>query len=258
VKVGGTIDSIDVQVALGQTAPRQVPYAAAIMLTRLAGDVRERFGKRLPEVFDRPTPFTLRGPRSTTARASALEAEASIPDTAAAGGRQAREYMRPGVLGAFNRSQKKTEFLLTRLGVLPVGWITTPGKGAKLDGYGNLSGRIYAQIINVLQLKARVVGGRSVAERSQKRARKLGVEAEFFAVSPGANALAKGGGWLPPGVWRHLPGHRITQVLKFVHKGSYKSRLKMKDEAIDVVRKNAPARWREASATIFERFKRAR
>jgi hypothetical protein len=257
VDIKGTVDGIEVMGAFAD-GEKQVPYVGAIMLTKLATDVRSRIQRRLPEVFDRPTDFTVRGVFTRPASRDNLVAEVYFPDSDAEQGRAAREFIRPGALGTYQRAQKKTEWLLTRLGVLPAGWVTTPGKGAKLDGYGNLSGRIYAQIINVLQLKAQVVGGRSVAARSQKRAERLGVSAEFFAVPPGANRLARNGGWLPPGVWKHLLGHRITQILKFVRKAGYRKRLNMEDEAKQVLGAQTERRWQEASSIIRDRFRKAR
>lgn len=256
MKISGSIDSKDIHVALTVTAPRQVPYAAAIMLTRLTGDVREVFQKRMPEVFDRPTDFTVRGVFTKGAKASALAAEVYFPESQEERGRGKREYVRPGTQGAPNRQQKKTEFLLTRIGALPAGWVTTPGKGAKLDAHGNLAGSVYKQIINVLQI--RYNKPKPIAARSQKAATKLGVQALFFAIAPGPNKAAKGGGWLPPGVWKHLPGGKITQILKFVKKASYQPRLKVKPEAETVVRKMVAKRWSEAAETIKAKFARGR
>lgn len=256
MKFQGTIHYRLAADALRLEAPRAVPYATAIMLTKLAGDVRGGVQQELPRVFDRPTPFTLRGVSTKGATRADLTAQVFIPESQAAGGRKAREYMRPGAAGAaYGRSQKKTEFLLTRLGVLPLGWVTTPGRGAKLDSHGNLSGRIYAQIINVLQLKAQVVGGRGVAERAKKTARRLGVDAIYFVVRPGGNRLGKNGGWLPPGVWRRLSRGRIEQVLKFVRTARYEPRLNMRKVGVETVRRNVGVRWREAASIITARFK---
>lgn len=258
MKINAFIDGKTVITDLSVTMPRQVPYAAAVMLSKIAReDLRPGFQQRLPEVFDRPTDFTIRGVFTKPASARELEALVYFPESQEERGKPKREYMRPGAEGTAARNQKKTEFLLTRIGVLPAGWVTTPGRGAKLDSRGNISGRTYAQIINVLQLKA-TAGGRAVAERSQKRARKLGVDAEFFAVAPGPNRLSKGGGWLPPGVWKHLPGRRITQILKFVKRAGYKPRFHVKDEGLTIVRRVLPARWREAVQLIAVKFSQPR
>lgn len=239
--------------ALQVDAPRMIPYVAATLATRLAGDIKPALQAEMPRVFDRPVDFTLRGVSVKAATKVAMTAEVYVPDSQAFE-RAKRAYLRPGAYGAYKRSQKKTEFLLSRTGFLPLGWVTTPGKGAKLDGHGNLSGRIYAQIINVLQIKAAVIGGRAMAARSEKAAARLKVAAIYFAVAPGANKLGKGGGWLPPGVWKHLPGGRITQILKFVKAAGYKPRLDFGKVGRDVVKRQIGVRWRESLATVKERF----
>jgi hypothetical protein len=254
MKFTGTVDSKEVHAALAVEAPRQVPYVMAIVLTGLATDGRDGLRSKAADVFDRPTPFTVNAFRAKPATKDRPVSEVYVPESQDDRGMPARAYLRPGVLGSYRRAQKKTEFLLSRLGVLPAGWVTAPGKGAKLDGNGNLSGRVYAQIINVLQLKAQVVGGRNIAERSRKRAARMGVDAEFFAIPPGVNRMALNGGSLPPGVWKHLPGRRLAQILKFVSKAGYKPRLRLRDEVQKIVTTRLPVRWAEASALIKQRF----
>lgn len=238
--------------ALRIEAPRLVPYATATMLTKLAADVSQGVREELPVAFDRPTDFTVRGVYNKGANRATLTSEVYFPESVDAMGRSKREFMRPGAQGAASRRQKKTEFLLTRIGALPPGWVTTPGRGAQLDAHGNLAGSVYKQIINVLQI--RYNKPKAVSARSQKAAKRLGVEALFFAVPPGPNKLAKGGGWLPPGVWKHLPGHRITQVLKFVKKASYQPRLDLPKVGVTVIARYAGIRWRESVAIITDRF----
>lgn len=248
--------SVDGQAAIGnlaEVAPRELPYAVATMLSQLAReDVRPGFVNRLPQAFDRPTEFTLRGVYTRAASARDLTSTVYFPESVEDRGRPKREYIRPGAQGAPARNQKKTEYLLTRMGALPPGWVTTPGKGAQLDAHGNIPGSIYKQIINVLQI--RYAAPKPVSQRSQKAARKLGVQALFFVVAPGANKLSKNGGWLPPGVWKHLPGGQITQILRFVKRASYKVRFDVKTEASAILANALPGRWRSAVAQIKARF----
>jgi hypothetical protein len=253
MQIKAEVDFQPLATELGETTPRQVPYAAAALLTALAGDVRTALVRDMPQVFDRPTDFTLRGVYTKGATKSKLEAEVYFPDSPEQAGKSKREYIRPGAQGAARRNQKKTEFLLTRIGALPAGWVTVPGRGATLDAHGNLAGSVYRQIINVLQIRP---GQKPVSARATQGAKRLGVAALFFAVSPGVNTLGKGGGWLPPGVWKHLPDHRITQILKFVKKASYKKRLDVPKIAAQAVAANLVPRWREASRSIIERFAR--
>jgi hypothetical protein len=241
---------------LKETLPNETPYAVAVMLTRLVGDLSGGFASRLPSVFDRPTDFTLRSFYTKGASKSSLEAIVYVPQSQDDQGKSTREYMRPEAMGTPARHQKRTEYLLTRIGALPPGWVTTPGRGAELDAHGNLPGSVYRQIINVLQI--RYNSPKPVSQRSQKAAARLGVAALFFVVAPGKNQLGKNGGWLPPGVWKHLPGHRITQVLKFVSRASYKPRFNMATEAAPILRQQIPVRWAEAAALIRAKFSRPR
>jgi hypothetical protein len=131
--------------------------------------------------------------------------------------------------------------------------VTVPGNKMPLDGYGNLAGSYYKQIINVLQLKVntRYASGRAVSGASQKRATRMGVATEIFAVAPGTNALAKGGGWLPPGVYKHLPGRQLLQMLKFVRRAKYSQRLDIEKIAATTVAKRLQTRWDEVAATTI-------
>ena len=45
------------------------------------------------------------------------------------------------------RRAKRSEVLLQRAGVLPAGWLTVPGRGARLDAYGNLQRGQLLQIL---------------------------------------------------------------------------------------------------------------
>jgi hypothetical protein len=252
MKITGVVDYRLTEDLLRNVVPRQIPYALASTMTALAGDVQAAVQADLPVAFDNPTDYTLRGVWRKPATKSDLTAEVYIPQSADEEGRAAREYMRPGADGASSRRQKRTEFLLTRIGALPPGWVTVPGRGAPLNGFGNIEGLVYKQIINVLQI--RYNKPKPVSKRSQKAASKLGVQALFFVVKPGANELGRNGGYLPSGVWKHLPGGGITQVLKFVRSAKYRKRLDLDKIGERVVEAKAGQRWSEASAAIAARF----
>jgi hypothetical protein len=244
-----------------ETLPKAVPYVAATALSALAGRVQAKVREQMPTSFDRPTPYTVRGVFVKKADARTLEAQVYVPDSQEAAGRGKREYIRPGALGSVGRRQKKTEFLLSRTGFLPAGWVTTPGSKAAqqgyMDGYGNIKPRVYAQIVNVLQIKAAVTqGARNVSARSQKRAKRMGVEAEFFAVAPGRNAMSPGGGWLPPGVYKRTgrDGSKLHQVLKFVSRASYRKLLDIEAVARKEVLAGQQQEFDRAWATVQDRF----
>lgn len=243
MKFGAIVKSSGVKDAFSVTA-RQLPHVAARVLSSLAEDAKATLIKTMPEVFDRPTKYTLDSASVKYAQPGKLESVVFVKNSEDEQGKGVHEYLRPGAIGSSGRRQKRTEALLTRSGALPAGWVTTPGKGAQINAHGNLAGAVYAQIINVLEL--RTTRPKPASQRSRQDAKKLGVSKLFFVVSPGANRLAKNGGWLPPGVWKHMPGGRITQILKFVRTAKYKKRLDFEVVSLQAVNANLLTRWNQA------------
>jgi hypothetical protein len=62
------------QKRLGNLEQRQLPYATALGLTSLAHRVKDAETEALPQVFDRPTPFTMRAFGVVPARKNTLTA----------------------------------------------------------------------------------------------------------------------------------------------------------------------------------------
>lgn len=248
MKIEIQVDFKDVAKALREVAPKQVNFAMAKTLTALAQDGRDAIIKQMPVVFDRPTGFSLKAATFEKATPATQQSKVYFKESQAAAGKSINEHLRPGVLGTPARHQKKTEFLLTRLGDLPPGWVTVPGRAMPQDANGNMPGSYYKQIVNVLQLKvgSRYASGRAVSDRSQAKAKRMKVASEIFCVAPGKNTMGKGGGWLPPGVWQHLPGRKLRQMLKFVRKASYDMLLDVEKIVTEAVKTNAEKRWAES------------
>ena len=240
--------------------PNAAPYVKASFLTGLSKRVQSKMQAQLPVAFDRPTPFTVRGVWTKAATKTDPQASVYFPESRANAGKDKREYIRPGAEGSAARRQKRSEMLLVKAGVLPPGWVTVPGTYAMrnlLDGFGNMKGQYYRQIIRNLQLKTRETRlAKPISAPSAKRAARMGVENEFFAVTPGKNALAKGGGWLPPGVYKRTGkgGRELVQYLKFVRKASYRPRLELAKIARAEVRATANAEFSKAWAGVIGRF----
>lgn len=250
---------------LREELPRAAPYVEAAALTGMARKIQAELkggpgaGGRgvLDEVFDRPTEFTRRGFFVNPASRADPVAQIFVPESQDGTGKNTREFLQPGVQTNMRRKQRRHEALLTRAGILPPGWVTVPGKNMKLDRHGNLPGAVYKQIVNVLQVKKmETVQARNVYAKSKVRAAKMGVESEFFAVPPGKNTMAKGGGWLPPGVWRRKgqKGQGLVQYLKFVAKADYKQRLDLDKVANEVIKRDGQQVFDVALNQVLGRF----
>lgn len=238
---------------------RELPGIASRMLTEFARASVPAIQTDMPRAFDRPTPFTVSRVNFKAAMREDLRSMVGVPQSRDLNGRPTSEYVRPGALGAAKRNQKKSEFMLARAGHLPPGWVMLPGSFLrdKLDGFGNVPGSYYKQIIRSLQIRA--PGDRyfkGVSKASQKRAERLGVQSEFFAVGKGRNTLNKGGGWLPPGVYKRAGrgGRRLEQYFKFMPRAAYDKRLDMPKIAVGTIKSKGPAIWRSVMRDVATRY----
>ena len=247
--------------AFGNAAKGQVKFVAQVMANDLAFRVQRKLKELLPQKFDRPTPFTVKQVLVEKAKKADGAATVFFPDSQEGAGRATSvnrplEYIRPGADGTASRNQKRSEYLLTRAGFLPNGWVMVPGSfmKTKLDAYGNVPGQYYRQVIRSLQIKTKLA--RPISKASSKRAARMGVETEFFAVAPGANKLGKNAGYLPSGVYqRSGPGGRkLVQYFLFVKKAGYKQRINLRSEALKVVAQDAQAAFKDAIATAQGSF----
>lgn len=115
---------------------RQIPFATAVALTETAKIIKSTVEDQMRAVFDRPTPYTMNALRLIPATKQKLEARVWIKDEAD-GAAPATRWLTPEVYGG-PRNNKRSESLLRARGILPEGKFVVPGKGMKLDNYGNI------------------------------------------------------------------------------------------------------------------------
>lgn len=117
----------------------QLPYAAALALTGTAQDVKDAMVEEMGSVFDRPTRWTLNSlfliPATKAEMVAVVWMKDKAPDS---GGMPASEWLTPEIKGG-TRTRKRSETMLSEAGHLPAGKYLMPGKGIKLDRYGNIS-----------------------------------------------------------------------------------------------------------------------
>jgi len=118
-------DNIDkVAKGLDKTARKQIPFAVAQTLTKLAYEASQEEKKQAPRHIDRPTPYTVKGFRYRRANKRNLEALVFIQD---------RDYMRYTVHGGHAKPKRAA--------------LVHPASNTKLNKYGNLPRRYVSKAL---------------------------------------------------------------------------------------------------------------
>jgi hypothetical protein len=170
---------------------QQLPFAYANALNDSMFAVRNAWQAALPNIFDRPTAFTLRAVRYKKATKQTLEAFVYVLDETAKGTPPAR-YLLSEVTGGV-REEKPFEFHLRRAGILAADEYLVPARGAPLDEHGNIPGSLQNAMLSDLQAHPDPLI-RSTAESRRKRAvrnRKRAFQGTYF-VSRGDRGLPRG------------------------------------------------------------------
>jgi len=217
---------------LAAVGSRQVPFVVAMALTRTGKLAQDAVKKSMPQVFDRPTPYTLNSTYLRPATRQRLEALVKIKDEAFKG-IPANKFLHAQAFGGA-RNMKRSERSLQIKGYLKDNQQIIPGKGATLDSYGNIRSGAMSKILSAVKASSDPYQNATVASR--KRAKKRG-KAEYFVGSPG-------GGRLPMGVYERS-GRSATSTIKpiliFTKPGRYKKRLPFHDVVTKVTRDNFEA-----------------
>lgn len=207
---------------------KQIPFALALGLNKIAAHVKSEEARTMRAVFDRPTPYTMNSLQTIAATkqrpvafvyfkdksGSFVGDEASVAQITASIIPGRRHYLLPQVFGG-SRAIKAFEARLRKAGAMGPGQYAIPGRGAKLDSYGNMS---RGQIVQILAYFGGFgeVGGVKNTTPEGKAKLKAGTKGrrgvEYFA-------LQKAHGGLKPGVYKRTFtsfGAGIEQVLFFI------------------------------------------
>jgi len=220
-----TIDTTDldrVRRAYAQFSDRRFAAGLATALTSTAKAVRVAQQAEIRDVFDRPTPFTLRQIFVWRATAQNLVAEVGVTDYP-----YSVSYLKPHIFGGQRRTKRFERLLMSR-GVMPEGTFAVPGRFAKIDAFGNISTGQLRQILSQLRIEP-TQGATSVLRPATDADRRLvasgrrgsgfvgpihgtslkdarqrvnAVEAAFRRAGGQFVAFPNGRGKLPPGIYR--------------------------------------------------------
>ncbi|HEB94322.1 MAG TPA: hypothetical protein ENI94_12855 [Gammaproteobacteria bacterium] len=205
---------------------KKAAFAGAQMANYLANKIRDAEKKEMQSVFKNPTPWTLNSTRVTYARKNSPQAVVWLKDEAPKG-TPATKYLAPQIFGG-RRNIKRFELALQHAGVMPTGWVSTPGQGAKLDRYGNMSRGQIVQIMSWFQAHS-AAGYTANTTAEGKRRRWRGTRKRrgyaYFAVNPQRpNEKTR---HLQPGIYMRINtafGSAIKPVLIFAPSASYSKR----------------------------------
>ncbi|MGQ7957672.1 hypothetical protein ACUTAF_08145 [Pseudomonas sp. SP16.1] len=232
----------------------QLPFAAALALTRTAQEVQKGIRSEMETVFDRPTRATLNSLFIQPATKEKMEARVWIKDgrqVNAKGnlvgqegqwgkGRAASTWLTPQVYGG-GRNDKGFEKMLRRKGVLGPGQYVVPGDKLPLDQHGNIGRGQLNKILSGAQLfteegyKANVTDSRRSTRKGNRR---------YFLIKKGSR---------PIGIAERLgygKGSRnnIRIVLAFVGGPAYRQRLDFFGVAEKVAEDQLPIQFELALA----------
>jgi hypothetical protein len=281
IRVGVDITGLaEYRRALADFSQRRLDAALATALTRTAVSARDELKRTMTQVFDRPTPWTLRGlwvmpataqaslagegvmptgqmlgpdmPVTRLVRRGHLEAAVYVKDPDVAGGGNAlTNALLPQTQGGQRQAKRLEQALLAR-GILPAGYFVVPGQGARLDQYGNISRGQVNQILN--QLRVTLLSGfnRGSTGATRQRAAIKKAGGQFFVIRPGDAKIQ-------PGIYsRETWGRNIAPVLIFVRRATYRPRLDFDGIVRQVASRELPAQVRRALAEQMARLQAKR
>ncbi len=245
--------------ALDARHKRQLPFAIASALTKVATQARKEVKTQIPRIFDRPTPWIKDSVRYEITHKGEQQAKIFISDDPNKSGRSPAMTLQPQIVGGV-RGMKPFERQLQRLG-LRADQIVVPAAGCKLDQYGNMARGFLVQILAYLAAfgeegyKANMTAqGRGKLETRLGKAAG-GAQVQYF-VSRGKGQWQGGGAWrqgrsqhLPAGIWqrtRFARGSAVKPVLLFVRRAQYRARFDFPGMVIASVQRNFSAAFQQA------------
>lgn len=200
MKLKAELKGVDRALVFMAAVKNQVPFALATALTKTAQHAKRSIEAEMPRAFDTPTRWTLNSLRLQPARKTTLQAVVAVKDKVARGN-PALFWLSPEVEGG-SRGDKRAEMALKTAGLLPSGMQVVPGRGAKLNRFGNMTkGAI-----------SKAVVGAQISEEKQAQDGRT----KYFVMRKAGR---------PIGIAARFSKSRMDMVMAFVSSASYQTRL---------------------------------
>lgn len=221
VDVRGVKGWAELQAAMKDFSERRAAAAMATAMTRTVKALQTTWTKELGDKLDKPTPATLKSVVVRGATAQSLQASVLVRDQVASGGLAPAGWLLPSERGG-DRLVKKFERALMAQGAMPAGTKVVPGKGATLDGYGNVSRAQIVQVIAQLGKDFSPGYARVISKSTEKRVAKAAKTGRAYVALPTGSGA--GNGKLAPGIYQRS-GRGLVPVFLFVKAVQYPRRL---------------------------------
>jgi len=203
---------------LSDLEKKDLPYILTVAQNDTAFDIQNGWREELPRVFDRPTALTLNAVLYRRATKAKPVAEVFIRDEASKGTPPSK-YLYPEVAGG-PRRPKASEQRLRSAGILGPGEFWVTGRGAPVDAFGNLPGKVLRTIISDLQASFDPSQNTTEASRAKRLKRKKVRGGHYFY------NLARRGR-LSRGIYERIEtgfGSAVRSILIPVNQVSYATR----------------------------------
>lgn len=199
---------LDMSKELGQKA-------AATAVARTAARARLDMREQLPNIFDRPTPFTVNSVRFAAdpdARSASLFISEDGPK-----GTSPATYLRAEIMGG-PRRDKRSERALIMAGIMAPDQQMVPGEGAPLDAYGNVRRGALTQILSRINAFGEQGYAANATETTRRRLRRRKLAhrqtgTDYFV---GKNRDGRAGA-----VYQVIGRHNIRPVLIFTDRKAH-------------------------------------
>lgn len=208
----------------------QIPFVTAYALTKVAYDIKDEEVQVMARVFDRPTRFTLNSLYVEAATKRRLQAAVRFKE--GFGSVPAWRYLGPLVDGG-PRAKKGHERALERAGILQPSEFVIPGRGVKLDAFGNMKGSEITRILSALGANPDRLSNKTAAsaKRNKNWARYK------YVVIRGARGLRDG--------IYHRKARQIVPIMIFVSQPRYRPIYPHQRTAREIFRLNFGRRFQE-------------
>jgi hypothetical protein len=214
---------------------KQVRFATALALTKTAQIAKRDVEAEMQRKFDRPTPYTMKSVFTKRATPAVLEASAFIKDINIGGGQglSTAELLQHQFIGG-KRAEKRSEWRFIQAGLMSIGEFLVPGKGAKLDRYGNMSRGQMQQVMSQVRVGVDPYQYSTNSRRSKRNQSKAG---KYFWSH---------GDHLPRGVWLRVGLRGVIPVLLVVKTPKYTKRIDLEKIRQKVITRDFPREFDKA------------